>query len=78
MELLASFEAFLFGDSRTVVDLMHAPAAIEAEDGDVGADAADASKCVDDDVANFSSAAEDGDLMDLINCAINGGDNDWV
>ncbi len=57
---------------------MHAPAAIEAEDGDIGADAANTSKHINDDVANFAGAAEDGDLMDLVDGAINGSDNDWV
>ena len=57
---------------------MHAPAAIEAKDGDIGADAANTSKRVDNDVANFSGAAEDGDLMDLIDGTVDGSDNDWI
>ena len=55
-----------------------APAAIEAKDGDVGADAANAGEGVDDDVGDKASAAKYSDLMDFINGGVDGSTNDWI
>ena len=77
MELLASIEAFLVIE-RLFKSAAKTEAAPEAENSNVGTDASDAGESVDDDVADFTSAAKHGNLMDFVDGAINGGDDDWI
>ena len=63
---------------KRVLDAAYAPEAIEAENQDIDEDAAKAGDCVKNHVASASVAADDCELVNLVECAVDGRENDWI
>ena len=63
---------------KRVLNAADAPEAVEAENDDVNEDAAEARERIDEHVAGACVAANDSELMNLIECAVNRREDDWI
>ena len=63
---------------KRVLNAADAPEAVEAENDDIDEYAAEASERIDEHVTSACVAANDGELMNFIERAINCREDDWV
>ncbi len=63
---------------KRVLNAADAPEAVETENDDVSEDAAEARERIDEHVAGACVATNDSELMNLIECAVNRRENDWI
>ena len=63
---------------KRVLHAADAPEAIDAENDDVDKDTAEACNGVDKHVAGARIAADNGELMHLVEGAVNGGKDNWI
>lgn len=63
---------------KRVLNAADAPEAVEAENDDVDEDAAEARERIDEHVTGACVAADDSELVNLIERAIDCRENDWI
>ena len=63
---------------KRVLHAADAPEAVEAENDDIDEDAAEASNRIDEYVTGARIATDNGELMHLVEGAVNGGKDNWI
>ena len=63
---------------KRVLNAANAPEAVEAENDDIDENAAEAGDSVNEHVACTGVAADYSELVNFIECAVDGYENDWV
>lgn len=63
---------------KRVLHAADAPEAVEAENDDIDEDAAEASNRIDEHVTGARIATDNGELMYLVEGAINGSKDNWI